>query len=187
MKTFTTSKFIFLLVCFISIQVNAQNNTIPENGNVGIGTLTPSAKLDVNGKVHIDSMLLVKDSIIIQKNARIKKDLTVEENIILPNLVEQNNINETKNIILYDKETDNLSSFDASKLNDYLYGQSCSGKIDEFGNVLSPTWMNSTNKIFIDCPQVFVGISTIEPKYSLDVRGTSYTQKFALGVLPPGN
>jgi hypothetical protein len=46
---------------------------------------------------------------------------------------------------------------------------------------LHPQWHSETNKIYVPCPEVFVGISTFTPRTSLDVRGTSYTNKLMLG------
>ena len=179
-------KIILSAICLLFVNVvsfSQQENTMPENGNVGLGTLTPSAKLDVNGNVHIDSMLMVKDSILIQKNARVKNNLKVEGDISLPNLNELDSLNTSRDILIYDKDNDVIKSLELSKLNEYLYDQNCNQKLDEFGNALSPTWSNGLNKIFVDCPQVFVGIATSEPKYNLDVRGTSYTTRMSVGVL----
>jgi len=47
-------------------------NTVPDAGNVGIGNANPTAKLDVNGRVNIDSSLVVKDSVSIQSNLRVQ-------------------------------------------------------------------------------------------------------------------
>lgn len=55
-----------------------QTNTLPANGNVGIGTTSPSTKLQVNGSARIDSTLTVKDSIIVNKNAHVKSDLKID-------------------------------------------------------------------------------------------------------------
>lgn len=64
----------------------AQDNSIPTTGNVGLGTLNPCARLNVNGRAVIDSALLVKDSINIEKdlivnqNVRIEGGLSVNDN-----------------------------------------------------------------------------------------------------------
>ncbi len=63
--------------------VFSQSNTLPPNGNVGIGTTSPTSKLQVNGNAMIDSTLTVKDSIVIQKAARVKDVLTVDGDVII--------------------------------------------------------------------------------------------------------
>jgi len=55
------------LLLLASATTFAQNNTLPTTGKVGIGTLTPSEKLDVNGNAVIDSTLLIKDSLHVNK------------------------------------------------------------------------------------------------------------------------
>ena len=58
-------------------------NSFPANGNVGIGTYTPSEALDVNGNLIVDSCLIVKDSVrfkdrlVVDQEAKFKTDLTV--------------------------------------------------------------------------------------------------------------
>jgi hypothetical protein len=56
----------------------AQTNTIPTTGNVGIGTLTPSAMLDVNGRMVVDSMVIIKDSLRVQKRLIVDQDIKVK-------------------------------------------------------------------------------------------------------------
>ncbi|MNV23655.1 hypothetical protein D3C71_1146820 [compost metagenome] len=41
------------------------------------------------------------------------------------------------------------------------------------GIVQSPSWANGPNKIFTDCPDVFVGIGTATPAFPLDVAGSA--------------
>lgn len=57
-----------------------QENELPEEGNVGIGTTNPTAKLDVRGSVVIDSTLQVNDSLSVNSSARMGEDLTVVGN-----------------------------------------------------------------------------------------------------------
>lgn len=44
---------ILLISCLIINNLNAQTNTFPSSGNVGIGTTTPNATLDVNGTISM--------------------------------------------------------------------------------------------------------------------------------------
>ncbi|MDG1147313.1 MAG: hypothetical protein P8N52_03300 [Crocinitomicaceae bacterium] len=73
---------LFLISAFV-FTVNAQDNTIPTAGNVGIGTLNPSSRLDVNGTVKIDSCLIVMDTVIFEKKARMEGDVRIEANLYL--------------------------------------------------------------------------------------------------------
>lgn len=53
------------------------------------------------------------------------------------------------------------------------------------GVPLNPVWANGSNKLFVDCPGVNVGIGTNNPRVSLDVRGTGYASKLSLGFVNP--
>lgn len=76
---------IFVVFAAITNFSFSQSNTLPSNGNVGIGTTTPSTKLQVNGSARIDSTLIVKDSLVIHRSARVKSDLKVDGNAVLRN------------------------------------------------------------------------------------------------------
>ena len=54
-------------------------------------------------------------------------------------------------------------------------------KICVDGDILLPTWENGVNKIFSRCPQVNVGIGTVNPKHKLEVSGTSLTTRLMVG------
>jgi hypothetical protein len=142
--------------------------------------MNPSAKLDVNGHVRIDSTLMIKDSILVKKDARIEQDLKIEGQVYMPNLVEISP-EEEKTIIVKD-QNGQLKLFNVDNLTNELYLKAC--ETDENDNVLNPTWKNGINKIFIDCPNVDVGIGTSSPESKLDVRGTTFTNRLAIGTSP---
>jgi hypothetical protein len=54
MKTLKSALILSLLVATNTL---FSQNTIPSNGNVGIGTTNPSALLDVNGNMVVDILL----------------------------------------------------------------------------------------------------------------------------------
>lgn len=84
-------KIMVLIHCFTSQIGLAQNNEafkILKNGNVGIATSVPKAKLDVNGNVLIQADLYVKKEIILEGK------LNVSNNINVSGVLNaQNNIN----------------------------------------------------------------------------------------------
>jgi len=85
-------KLITAIIVIISSTLLAQDNTMPATGKVGIGTLTPSARLDVNGNAIIDSCLLIKDSLTVNNNIRTMGRMFVEQKMTVKGnaLVKQN-------------------------------------------------------------------------------------------------
>ena len=131
---------------------------ITPSGDFGIGTSSPEAKLDVNGNVIL------------------------RESLRLPNLIETNFSN--KELLLIDGNG-NITRGRDVLLTDFLVHElytpwDCDGAV-----INNPRWSNGPNKIFTECPQVNVGISTTTPRVSLDVLGTTYSQKLALGTIDP--
>lgn len=52
----TMTKFLFIALLFVSLGANAQTNTFPASGNVGLGTTTPTQKLDIRGNIYLRNM-----------------------------------------------------------------------------------------------------------------------------------
>lgn len=71
------NRLLFAILGITSISF-AQNNTLPTQGNVGIGTVTPDSKLQVNGNLKVDSCLIVQDSLIVDKDIHTKERLIVD-------------------------------------------------------------------------------------------------------------
>lgn len=157
-----------LSALLITGQLFAQENVIPENGNVGIGTgsTAPSARLQVAGTTRIDSTLTVSDSVIMSSSALVGADLKVDGNLYLPNIPQLTNLrNET---ILVSGENGITKKLAVGTLKDIFYSRNCDLVS---GVVNSPSWANGPNKLFSECPQVLVGVGTANPTKQLDVVG----------------
>lgn len=186
-----------------------QTNTLPTNGNVGIGTTNPTTKLQVRGSAQIDSSLVVNDSV------RINKTLTVEQNvrflgqtkmnqakvsdeftvnglsklngdIKFPNLPALNNYNELSLLVTNQNGVIKKASGEdlSNALKSIIYAQPAPPPMvsicDLVGYTDNPTWANGPQKLFVACPNVNVGIGTSTPTHHLTVTGPS---KFGSTVL----
>jgi len=69
---------LLIIGSLIAVASLAQNNILPVNGDIGIGTLTPSAKLDVNGKMIVDSLVIFKDSLYVKKKLVVDQNLKIK-------------------------------------------------------------------------------------------------------------
>lgn len=157
-----------LTVLLISNRSFSQENTISEEGNIGLGTgsTIPTERLQVAGRVRIDSTLVVSDSVNMASSARVGADLKVEGNLYLPNIPVLSTINEE--YILFTNSEGLTEKSSVTELNRILYSKHCSAV---GGVVQSPTWANGPNKLFSECPEVKVGIGTTTPSRNLDVIG----------------
>lgn len=178
------NKMLLVVSLTISTVSIAQDNSLPTQGNVGIGTLTPSSRLDVNGTMKVDSCLIVKDTLITMGDARIGETLKVEGDIVAPNLGGVVDFDASKLVF-----TDNqgfILKGDSDEAIEWIgngiYSKQCPS--DPFADVPNPVWVNGLNKIFIDCPPVQVGIGNNEPRTRLDVSGGIYGGVVMIGQEP---
>lgn len=175
-------KIISILGLFgLTFLSNAQDNTIQNTGNVGIGTLNPTVRLEVNGTLQVDSSLIVRDTLITEHDARIGEDLRVDGQIYAPNLNEVTDYDLSK-LIFVDDQGSILKGANASALSDIIYSKQC--PTDPFADVPNPVWVNDVNEIYIDCPPVKVGIGNNEPRTRLDVSGGIYGGVVMIGQEP---
>ncbi|TSJ44824.1 hypothetical protein [Fluviicola chungangensis] len=154
---------------FISSQLFAQENTISENGNVGIGTgsTAPTARLTVAGTTRIDSTLTVNDSVVMASSARVGEDLKVEGNLYIPNIPTLTHLADESILV---KDPFGLTqAISIQGMAGTIYSLSC----DLAG--VNPFWNNGPGKIYTECPGVRVGIGTANPEFTLDVRGDAKT------------
>lgn len=49
---------ILFFCCVIALSINGQTNLLPKSGNLGLSTLNPRVKLDVNGITYSNSLIL---------------------------------------------------------------------------------------------------------------------------------
>jgi|GEM_PF-656222 len=80
------------LTVFSQVPPN-QQNALNSTGNVGVGTISPDSKLQVNGSMSVDSSLTVRDSAIFEKQTRMKDKVIVEgEAVIQGKLTAKDNL-----------------------------------------------------------------------------------------------
>ena len=191
-------QLLFVMVSAGFMQLNAyaqDNNALQNTGNVGIGTTNPETKLEVRGKVKIDSTLVVKDSVTIQKSLRVEEDVyflgqtemnnvkvwgnfSSETNNILGGIVRFPHLNPSndlasKTVVMTDATgLAQKVSFDtvAMMLRGFVYSSPV--QVDFYCTQVAPTapnWMNGPYKLFSKCPDVKVGIGTDAPTHGLHV------------------
>ncbi|WP_294674360.1 hypothetical protein [uncultured Fluviicola sp.] len=159
--------FLSLSAMVICSGAFAQENIIEENGNVGLGTTAPTARLTVAGSTRIDSTLTVNDSVVMATSARVGEDLKVEGNLYIPNIPSLEHYTNESFLV---KDINGLvQGITTQGMASTIYSLSC----DLAG--VNPFWNNGPNKLYTECAGVRVGIGTNSPEFTFDCRGDAKT------------
>ena len=133
----------------------SQNNTLPQNGNVGIGTTSPTSKFQVNGNAMIDSSLTVRDSLVIQSGARIQDalkvdgDLIIQSNAFIEKDLRANGSSRFKDDVIIEKGNLFLNSIrDASTEEDGLLRIEKNGKVVNKGGIKDIMYLEILSPIY---------------------------------------
>lgn len=165
----------------VSWSYGQQTNTLPASGNVGIGTTTPQAKLQVRGATRIDSTLYVDDSVSFKGSASVGGSLVVGDDIFVNDgTLHLKSLGDTslhtKGILMINEDGKVVNG---GKLQSIIYNfptlpsEQCPQDIN--GNILyaPPIWQNEDHGMFLidqNChytPRLGVGV---KPQAKLQVR-----------------
>lgn len=139
-----------------SVYIGANENdvdgiTINTSNNVGIGTTSPSYKLDVNGSVRTGTII-------------------IDEHVSDAGIKINNNSNTYSRIRFFDS-VENLGTIHAFTGNQFLFNNQKCINIDSNGAISLGHW-NEPN-LYINTVNGCVGISNTNPQFKLDVYGAS--------------
>lgn len=162
-----------LLFFTFCIYLNAQQNTFPTIGNVGIGTTSPTEKLTVNGALKVEQGSTLKGEVKMPDLPLITGSVGLGVN---------QSVNQYKFLVI--GEDGVIRRGEGTPFEFPTPPRGCTNLLQD---ELNPRWFSGRNKLYVACPQVNVGINTENPRTKLDVQGNTITQRLFIGNDLPDN
>lgn len=177
------------------------------NGRVMIDScLTVKDSLVVESRIRAKDKLVVDDKAVFKDDATVKLNLRVNGNSRIDNNLRVDGTSKLNGDVKMENLGNYNGALDATELlivkdngqvkkvllNDlYQYfgvltnSFACLGDVN--GDILNPQWASAINRVFIECPQVNVGIGTANPNYRLQVLDLAHLSKLKLGTGNPNS
>lgn len=161
---------ILSVLAFIALGTSAfAQDTIQSFQKLTIdSTLVVGDSANFHSKVVVDEEMTIFGKTEMISDATARNDLKVEGDLYLPYLSAPG---ENQLDILFSDPADGKTYRGGiGYLSDMLYSKQCA---PDQGIIYNPTWSNGPNKIYVECPEVKVGIATANPTHNLTNLGDS--------------
>jgi hypothetical protein len=155
----------------LKIKTNNQERIrITGSGDVGIGTVTPTAKFHVSGSVVLDGLIKLPNT-----------SLVDSQSVLFPTsgfaFISGNDLSLKRM---------NMNQFQKLILN-LTYAPLPGGILNECqlaGGSVNGRWISGPYKLVTNCPDVKVGIGIVNPRSKLDVIGITSSDAISIGADP---
>lgn len=174
------------LISSIIFSFSQTINTIPATGNVGLGTSSPSTKLQVCGDVKIDSSLTVKAQLDAKSDLKVDGSLYLAGDMFFTSPVQLSSL--PLKLASFEPNGQ-IRGASIGSITPLLYQEDCIQFMDINGTISAypaPVWQSSPGPnhgvLFTGtgCP-AYVGIGTDNPLAALDVIGRTHV-KYTMGI-----
>jgi len=152
----------------------AQTNSLPNSGNVGIGTATPQCALEVKGEAAIDGKMRVDSAVLFKDNLKVMGNLKLKD-------MADANAEPFRFLYVNPNGKVKKGNFDDLEMREAMYRPRGCNPL-----TVTPTWSSDTSILFVDCPvDARVGIGTSTPDFKLQVAGETNTTGLQIGNTTP--